>query len=104
MNTNQIARRRLLQTLALSPLLGNQQLFAEPPSESATRADVISINGVPTLIVDGEPMRSAAFETYGPQLRHFKQFADAGTEVFGFSTNAAACDYGHSGTTWVDPK
>ena len=104
MNTNQIARRRLLQTLAWCPLLGNQQLFAEPPSESATRADVISINGVPTLIVDGEPTRSAAFETYGPQLRQFKQFADAGTEVFGFSTNAAACDYGHSGTTWVDPK
>lgn len=101
MNSNQIARRRLLQTLAFCPLWGNQQLLAEPPTESATRAEVISVSGVPTLVVGGEPIRTVVFETYGPQLRHFKQFADAGTEVFGFSTNAAACDYGHSGTTWV---
>ena len=101
MNSNQIARRRLLQTLAFCPLWGNQQLLAEPPTESATRAEVISVSGVPTLVVGGEPIRTVVFETYGPQLRHFKQFADACTEVFGFSTNAAACDYGHSGTTWV---
>jgi len=28
--------------------------------------------------------------------------AGAGTKIFGFSTNAAACDYGHSKATWID--
>jgi hypothetical protein len=37
-----------------------------------------------------------------PTRYYFAQFAEAGTRIFGFSTNAAACDYGHSKTTWVE--
>ena len=103
MNTNQIARRRLLQTLA-SSLCGRYASLWRIANETTALADVISESGVPTLVVGGKPIRSAAFETYGPQSRHYMQFADAGTEVFGFCTNAAACDYGHSSPTWVDPN
>lgn len=65
------------------------------------RARVRPVGGVPTLVVEGRPRLRPAFETYAPRLRSFAQFAKAGTEVFGFSTNAAACDYGHSRPTWL---
>jgi len=64
---------------------------------------VASIGGVPTFICDDKPLLRPAFETYVPTQYYFGQFAEAGTRIFGFSTNAAACDYGHSKTTWIEP-
>ena len=64
-------------------------------------ARVKRVGAVPTLVVDGRPLLAPAFETYAPRARYFQQFANAGTEIFGFSTNAAACDYGHSMPTWT---
>ncbi len=68
--------------------------------EAATQVAVIG--GAPTFVRDGSPVLRPSFETYAPAPRYFRQFADAGTRTFGFSANAAACDYGHSKTTWID--
>ena len=54
------------------------------------------INGAHYFTLDGKAMNIPAFETYRPEGYFFKQFSDAGTKVFSFNTNPAACDYGHS--------
>ena len=63
---------------------------------------VASVGGVPTFVFDDKPVLRPAFETYVPTRHYFEQFAEASTKIFGFSANAAACDYGHSSTTWID--
>lgn len=63
---------------------------------------VASVGGVPTFVCDGEAVLRPAFETYVPNQHYFVQFAGACTRIFGFSTNAATCDYGHSNTTWIE--
>ncbi len=62
---------------------------------------VESIQGIPTFFCEGRPILIPTFETYVPNSRYFRQFTGAETQIFGFSANAAACDYGHSGPTWV---
>jgi hypothetical protein len=72
------------------------------PENIGPTTQVTSIGGVPTFVCDDKAVFRPAFETYVPTQHYFKQFAEAGTRIFGFSTNAAACDYGHSSTTWID--
>ena len=72
---------------------------AREASGPVTRVQVVG--GVPTFTIDGRPILTPSFETYAPEEKYFRQFADAGTQVFSFNTNAAACDYGHSRPTWV---
>lgn len=60
------------------------------------------IHHVPTFEVNGSPFLTPAFETYIPKENYFRQFAEAGTQLFSFNTNAAACDYGHSLPAWVE--
>ncbi len=104
---NRPHRREMLKSLAVAvgvvpscvrELLANQSVM----TELAKTAQVIAVNGLPTLVVDNQPVRTATFETYTPRQRYFEQFANAGTDVFSFCTNAAACDYGHSSITWID--
>ena len=102
-----VQRRQMLKSLALgigiAPSCIHRLLAdeAEPAAVGRT-ARVKTVDGAPSLVVDGKPIRTATFETYAPRRRYFEQFAKAGTEVFSFSTNAAACDYGHSGVTRAD--
>lgn len=65
---------------------------------------VAPVNGALTFTVDGQPFMTPCFETYCPEERYFRQFAETGVRLFSFSTNAAACDYGHSRPTWVAPE
>jgi hypothetical protein len=97
-------RREILKSLSLGLGLGPFHIRALLADESVTAASatVTPIDGVPKLVVGDEPIRTATFETYAPRQRYYEQFADADSEVFSFSTNAAACDYGHSNVTWVD--
>lgn len=48
------------------------------------------VGGVPTFVCDGHPVQKPAFETYIPTQYYFRQFAEVGTRIFGFSTNVAA--------------
>jgi hypothetical protein len=42
---------------------------------------------MPTIMLDGKPYTKPSFQTYVPQEKYFKDFADAGCDVFGFMTN-----------------
>ena len=65
------------------------------------KVGVQNVLGVPTFVVDGNPYTLPCFETYVPTEHYFRQFADAGVELFSFNTNVTACDYGHSRPTWI---
>ena len=64
---------------------------------------VVDVLDVPTFVVGDAPFTTPCFETYVPEQRYFEQFAAAGTRLFSFNTNVAACDYGHSKPTWLGP-
>ena len=77
-------------------------LGGHPPPTKGPMTRVVLIGGVPTFVCNGKAVLRPAFETYVATRHYFEQFASAGTRIFGFSTNAAACDYGHSKTTWIE--
>ena len=56
--------------------------------------------GKPQFFLDGQPYTKPVFETYQPQTKYFRQFAEAGTDVFSFSTNIGT---GFSAPTWLGP-
>lgn len=58
-------------------------------------------NGQPVFLLDGEPYTKPVFETYVPELRYFRQFAEAGCNIHSFSTNLGE---GFSQATWVGPE
>jgi len=98
-----LTRRDLLRTLATGLVVSRAQGSIQTAAESSGPVTRVQrIRGVPTFVCDGRPVLRPAFETYVPTRHYFGQFAEAGTRIFGFSTNAAACDYGHSKTTWVE--
>lgn len=67
-------------------------------------ASVQILRGIPVFTVDHQIFMIPGFETYVPEQHYFEQFAGAGTALFVFNTNAAACDYGHSRQVWLDPE
>jgi beta-galactosidase len=52
------------------------------------------------FFLDGHPYSKPTFETYVPEARFFRQFAEAGTDIFCFSTNLGN---GFSHQTWLGP-
>ena len=56
--------------------------------------------GMPQFFLDGKPYTKPIFETYVPKLKYFRQFAEAGSDVFSFSTNLGN---GFSAPTWLGP-
>jgi hypothetical protein len=64
------------------------------------RTEVRRHRGQPQFFLDGEPYTKPVFETYVPETRFFRQFAEAGTDVFCFSTNLGA---GFAAPTWIGP-
>jgi len=53
------------------------------------------------FFLDGQPYAKPVFETYVPQAKYFRQFTEAGTDVFCFTTNLGA---GFGTPTWVGPQ
>ena len=51
------------------------------------RTAVARHRGEQQFSIDGKPYTKPVFETYVPEMRFFRQFAEAGTDVFSFSTN-----------------
>jgi hypothetical protein len=56
--------------------------------------------GQPTFFLDAKPYTKPVFESYAPQAKFFRQFAEAGTDVFCFSTNLGN---GFAAPTWLGP-
>ena len=52
------------------------------------------------FFLDRRPYNRPVFETYVPQAKYFRQFAEAGTDVFCFSTNLGS---GFGTPTWIGP-
>lgn len=66
----------------ISPKIANAA-----PTTPGPLTEVRIQNGKPCFFVDGQPYKRPAFETYVPETKYFRQFADAGTKIFSFSVN-----------------
>jgi hypothetical protein len=81
-----------------------------PNQGKGLHVKVAEVLGVPTFVISNdpqggyEPFMTPCFETYVPEYKYFKQFADAGTRLYSFNANASACDYGHSKQIWIEPN
>jgi hypothetical protein len=65
---------------------------------------ITSVNshlGTPVFMIDGQPFMKPVFETYVPETKYFKEFADAGCHVYSFSTNLAD---GFGPSLWIAPE
>lgn len=100
---NSLTRRQFLKTTVAGGM-GGAIVWAGRGAANFQGAttQVTVVDEVPTFLRGGNAILTPSFETYAPAPHYFRQFADAGTRIFGFSTNAAACDYGHSKATWID--
>lgn len=102
MSPTPLTRREFLGRMAMAAAWA-----ATPPSSAARdivpgpRTEVRRHRGKPAFFVDGEPYTKPGFETYVPQTKFFRQFTEAGTEVFSFSTNLGP---GFGAPTWIGPN
>jgi hypothetical protein len=80
--------------LAAAPLL----TAANRPHVPGPVTQVRRHRGQPAFFLDGKPYTKPVFETYAPQAKFFRQFAEAGTDVFCFSTNLGN---GFAAPTWL---
>ncbi len=70
----------------------------QPRRVPGPRTEVRRHRGQPQFFLDGEPYTKPVFETYVPETRFFREFAEAGTDVFCFSTNLGT---GFAAPTWI---
>jgi hypothetical protein len=84
--------------LFISPL----NIFAASHEQGPTTT-VENYMGLPTFMVDGEPHMSRSFETYVPELKYYRQFAQAGATVMGVPVNCGEEPWWHSTPVWVGP-
>ena len=68
-----------------------------------TTAAVKEHNGTPTLFINGEPHSGAAWATYRPTVEVFRDFTEAGVNLFTFSATPTESGYGLSRTAWTAP-
>lgn len=71
------------------------------PSVPGPRTAVRRHRGRPAFFLDHQPYTKPVFETYVPQAKFFRQFAEAGTDVFCFPTNLGP---GFAAPTWLGPE
>jgi len=112
MNSRPVTRRRFLASagagsaLASLPLAGALATLAPAtfaasrPKAPGPRTEVRRHRGQPQFFLDGQPYTKPVFETYVPETRFFRQFAEAGTDVFCFSTNLGP---GFGTPVWLGP-
>lgn len=72
----------------------------DAPRVPGPRTSVGRRHGKPVFILDGKAYTQPVFETYAPQAKFFRQFTEAGTDVFCFSTNLGS---GFAAPTWLGP-
>ena len=68
-----------------------------------TVAEVKEHRGVPTLFINGRPHNGMAYTAYGPSVEVFKDFTNAGVDLYSFSATPTEAGYGLSRTAWVSP-
>ena len=86
--------------LAWPPVARAASSGERPLAGHGPRTEVRRHRGRPMFFLDGQPYSKPVFETYVPETRFFQQFAEAGTDVFSFSTNLGG---GFAAPTWLGP-
>ena len=81
--------------------LGTITIDARKPPKSV--AEVKPWRGAPTLFIDGIPHTGMAFTAYGPATKTFREFTEAGVDLFSFAGTPSASAYSLSRTCWVAP-
>jgi len=76
------------------------------PQEASKRprASIRVHNGAPTLFIDGRPHSAFSYMTYGPEQRYFKDFADAGVNLFSYPANADSLELWGMAEVWKGPE
>ena len=102
LNRREFLGRSIGATTALLSLDQLGALGATAPAKSrAVPGPVTTVRphrGKPQFFLDGRPYTKPIFGTYVPKLKYFRQFAEAGSDVFSFSTNLGN---GFSAPTWL---
>ncbi len=104
MNPNHSTRREfLVQSVAGAAALSTAPCGLAASSETVPgpRTEVRMHHGRPMFFLNDQPYNKPVFETYVPQEKYFRQFADAGTEIFCFSTNLGL---GFGAPLWKGPN
>lgn len=68
-----------------------------------TTAEVQRHNGAPTLLINGKPHNGMAWATYRPTLGVFRDFTEAGVDLFTFCGTPTEGGYNLSKTVWTTP-
>ena len=104
LNRREFLGRSIGATTAFLSLRELAVLGARQPTESRVVPGPVTTvrphRGKPQFFLDGQPYTKPVFETYVPQTKFFRQFAEAGTDVFSFSTNLGS---GFSEPIWLGP-
>lgn len=95
-------RRFLVRSAASAAVLVTTAASASSrePRAPGPRTEVRRRRGRPMFFLEGQPYAKPVFETYVPQTKYFRQFAEAGTDVFSFATNLGP---GFGAPTWIGP-
>ena len=64
---------------------------------------VREVGGVPTLVVNGRAVGAMAYMTFHLQERYVREFAEAGVELFSFTTTSDYDYYRLAATAWKGP-
>lgn len=103
MDKPSLSRRELMRLLGTGGVLlaGGAAFPAAALSRvPGPRTEVRRHRGRPAFFLDGRPYTKPVFETYVPEEKYFRQFADAGSDVFCFSTNLGN---GFAAPVWRGP-
>ncbi len=98
-----LSRRDALRLAAAGLASASFTSVARAASESRSPGPLSSVRrhrGQPHFFLDGQPYTKPVFETYRPETKFFRQFAEAGTDIFSFSTNLGN---GFGTPTWLGP-
>lgn len=75
----------------------------KPRTPSKTTAEVKRYHGAPTLFINGKPHNGMAWATYRPTLAVFRDFTEAGVDLFTFCGTPTESGYNLSKTVWTAP-
>jgi len=75
----------------------------EARKANRTAAAVRLHNGAPALHINGRPVSGMTYMAYGPSVKVFRDFANAGVSLFSFSATPTESGYGLARTAWTAP-
>jgi len=74
-----------------------------PRKPGSVTSSVKPHRGVPTLFINGRPHNGMAYAAYGPSVKVFRDFTEAGVDLYSFSATPTEAGYGLSRTAWTAP-